>query len=126
MKREEGGEDGRERRKSNGKVGRRNGEGKGKEGQGGGREKEGEQREREEAEGEERGRKRKGKREREEQGGVVTADGVLLEQETQIYHFGEQHGEQSKTGERVMERGRKEKASEIRSMHEKEVVFFSL
>ncbi len=36
----------------------------------------------------EKGRKRKGKREREERGGEETADGVLLEQETQIYNFG--------------------------------------
>ncbi len=55
--------------------------------------------------------------------GGKTADGVLLDKETQIYNFGEQHGEQSKTGERVMERGKKAKASEIKSMHEKEIVF---
>ncbi len=73
---------------------------------------------------EEKGRKRKGKREREERGGEETADGVLLDKETKIYISGEQQKEQYKPGERAMERRRKAKASEMRNMHEKEVVFF--
>jgi hypothetical protein len=82
---------------------------------------------------EKRGRKRKGKREkgRKRKGNRKVGKEVgsrqkklcFWKKKLQFIVLQEQQGEQNKNGERVMERGRKAKASKIRSMHEKGSLF---